>query len=94
MNNRQQQLAAFDRLLTVMDELREKCPWDRKQTFESLRQNTIEETYELASALIKDDMNEIAKELGMSKNLIYSKIHRAKGWILKEYGAEFKDIEA
>ena len=45
MNNRQQQLAAFDRLLTVMDELREKCPWDRKQTFESLRQNTIEETY-------------------------------------------------
>ncbi len=64
MNNRQQQLAAFDRLLTVMDELREKCPWDRKQTFESLRQNTIEETYELASALIQNDMNEISKELG------------------------------
>jgi len=55
---------AFDRLLTIMDDLREKCPWDRKQTFESLRQNTIEETYELASALIKDDKNEIAKELG------------------------------
>lgn len=64
MHTRQQQLAAFDRLLTVMDELREKCPWDRKQTFESLRQNTIEETYELASALIQNDMNEISKELG------------------------------
>ena len=64
MHTRQQQLAAFDRLLTVMDELREKCPWDRKQTFESLRQNTIEETYELASALLQQDMNEIAKELG------------------------------
>ena len=47
-----------------MDELREKCPWDRKQTFESLRQNTIEETYELATALLKNDTNEIAKELG------------------------------
>lgn len=64
MNNRQQQLAAFDRLLTVMDELREKCPWDKKQTFESLRQNTIEETYELASALLQNDMSEISKELG------------------------------
>ena len=64
MHTRQQQLAAFDRLLTVMDELREKCPSDRKQTFESLRQNTIEETYELASALLQQDMNEIAKELG------------------------------
>ena len=59
-----EQCEAFDRLLTIMDELRVKCPWDRKQTFESLRQNTIEETYELASALIKKDMNEIAKELG------------------------------
>lgn len=64
MNNREQQLAAFDRLLTVMDELREKCPWDKKQTFESLRQNTIEETYELATALLQNDMNEISKELG------------------------------
>ena len=64
MHTRQQQLAAFDRLLTVMDELREKCPWDRKQTFESLRQNTIEETYELATALLQNDMNEISKELG------------------------------
>ena len=64
MHTRQQQLAAFDRLLTVMDELREKCPWDKKQTFESLRQNTIEETYELASAIIQNDMSEISKELG------------------------------
>ncbi|MBR6354558.1 MAG: nucleoside triphosphate pyrophosphohydrolase [Paludibacteraceae bacterium] len=64
MHTREEQLAAFDRLLTVMDELREKCPWDRKQTFESLRQNTIEETYELCSAIIRKDMNEIAKELG------------------------------
>lgn len=55
MHTREEQLAAFDRLLTVMDELREKCPWDRKQTFESLRQNTIEETYELATALLQND---------------------------------------
>ena len=64
MHTRQEQLQAFDRLLTIMDELREKCPWDRKQTFESLRQNTIEETYELASAILRKDQNEIAKELG------------------------------
>lgn len=64
MNSRQDQLAAFDRLLTIMDELRERCPWDRKQTFESLRQNTIEETYELCSAIVRHDMNEIMKELG------------------------------
>ena len=64
MHSREEQLAAFGRLLDIMDELREKCPWDRKQTFESLRQNTIEETYELASAIIKHDMNDISKELG------------------------------
>ncbi len=57
-------MAAFDRLLTVMDDLREKCPWDRKQTFESLRQNTIEEVYELASAIVREDKTEISKELG------------------------------
>ena len=59
-----------------MDELRVKCPWDRKQTFESLRQNTIEETYELASALIKKDMNDIAKELGdvLLHVIFYAKI--------------------
>lgn len=76
MHTRQEQLAAFDRLLTVMDELRVKCPWDRKQTFESLRQNTIEETYELASALIKKDYNEIAKELGdvLLHVIFYAKI--------------------
>ena len=81
MNNRQQQLAAFDRLLTVMDELREKCPWDRKQTFESLRQNTIEETYELASALIQNDMNEISKELGdvLLHVVFYAKIGSEQG---------------
>ena len=64
MSSRQQQLQAFDRLLTVMDELRERCPWDRKQTFDSIRENTIEETYELASAITRHDMNEIRKELG------------------------------
>ena len=76
MNNRAEQLAAFDRLLTVMDELREKCPWDRKQTFESLRQNTIEETYELATALLQNDMTEISKELGdvLLHVVFYSKI--------------------
>jgi XTP/dITP diphosphohydrolase len=81
MNNRQQQLAAFDRLLTVMDELREKCPWDRKQTFESLRQNTIEETYELASALLQNDMNEISKELGdvLLHVVFYAKIGSEQG---------------
>lgn len=76
MHTRAEQLAAFDRLLTIMDELREKCPWDRKQTFESLRQNTIEETYELASALIKQDLDEIAKELGdvLLHVIFYAKI--------------------
>lgn len=64
MHTRQEQLAAFERLLDIMDNLREKCPWDRKQTFESLRQNTIEEANELATAIIKQDKNEIAKELG------------------------------
>ncbi|MBQ7530456.1 MAG: nucleoside triphosphate pyrophosphohydrolase [Paludibacteraceae bacterium] len=64
MNTREQQLAAFDRLLTIMDELRERCPWDHKQTFDSLRQNTIEETFELANAISKHDMQEISKELG------------------------------
>jgi XTP/dITP diphosphohydrolase len=81
MNNREEQLKAFDRLLTVMDELREKCPWDRKQTFESLRQNTIEETYELATALLQNDMNEISKELGdvLLHVVFYAKIGSEKG---------------
>ena len=64
MATRQQQLEAFDRLLTVMDNLREHCPWDRRQTFDSLRENTIEETYELSSAITHHNMNEIKKELG------------------------------
>lgn len=64
MHNRQEQLEAFGRLLDVLDELREKCPWDRKQTNESLRPNTIEETYELCDAIVKDDVKDICKELG------------------------------
>lgn len=64
MHTREEQLQAFGRLLDIMDDLREKCPWDRKQTFDSLRQNTIEETYELATAISRHDMNEISKELG------------------------------
>jgi MazG family protein len=58
------EISAFDRLLGIMDELREKCPWDKKQTFESLRRLTIEETYELAEAITKNDVNEIKKEVG------------------------------
>lgn len=64
MNTREQKLQAFGRLLDVLDELRVKCPWDRKQTFDSLRPNTIEETFELASALAEHDMPNIRKELG------------------------------
>ena len=64
MHTREEQLAAFGRLLDVMDTLREKCPWDRKQTFDSLRQNTIEEVFELATAISRHDMTEISKELG------------------------------
>ena len=81
MHTRAEQLAAFDRLLTVMDELREKCPWDRKQTFESLRQNTIEEANELATAIIRHDMNEISKELGdvLLHVIFYAKIGSETG---------------
>ena len=64
MHNRQEKIEAFGRLLDVMDDLRERCPWDRKQTFESLRPNTIEETYELADAIVKSDKADICKELG------------------------------
>jgi len=76
MNSRQDQLQAFDRLLTIMDELREKCPWDRKQTMESLRHLTIEETYELGDAILDKDMEEIRKELGdvLLHLVFYSKI--------------------
>lgn len=64
MNSRKEQLKAFDRLLTIMDELREQCPWDRKQTMKSLRHLTIEETYELGDAILDNDLNEVRKELG------------------------------
>ncbi len=64
MNNRKEILSAFDRLLTIMDELREGCPWDRKQTMESLRHLTIEETFELADAILDGDLEEVKKELG------------------------------
>lgn len=61
---RQAQLQAFDRLLTIMDELRERCPWDRKQTMDSLRHLTIEETYELSDSILENDLPEVKKELG------------------------------
>ncbi|MCM4168783.1 Nucleoside triphosphate pyrophosphohydrolase [Arenibacter antarcticus] len=64
MNSRESQLQAFDRLLTIMDELRSQCPWDKKQTMESLRHLTIEETYELGDAILDNDLEEIKKELG------------------------------
>lgn len=64
MNSRQQQLKALDRLLTIMDELREQCPWDKKQTMETLRHLTIEETYELGDAILENDLEEVKKELG------------------------------
>lgn len=64
MNTRPEQLAAFDRLLTIMDELREQCPWDKKQTMQTLRHLTIEETYELGDAILDNDLEEVKKELG------------------------------
>ena len=74
-------MAAFGRLIDVLDTLREKCPWDRKQTNESLRPNTIEETYELADALMKDDTPNICKELGdvLLHVCFYAKIGDEKG---------------
>ncbi|AOZ98122.1 MULTISPECIES: nucleoside triphosphate pyrophosphohydrolase [Flavobacterium] len=64
MNTRQIQLQAFERLLDIMDDLREKCPWDKKQTIQTLRHLTIEETYELGDAILDNDLNEVKKELG------------------------------
>lgn len=80
MNTREQKMEAFGRLLDIMDELRVKCPWDVKQTNESLRTNTIEETYELCEAIIKDDNQEIKKELGdvLLHIVFYSKIGEEK----------------
>lgn len=81
MHTREEKLAAFGRLLDVMDDLRAKCPWDRKQTNESLRPNTIEETYELADAIIKNDKADICKELGdvLLHIVFYAKIGSETG---------------
>jgi XTP/dITP diphosphohydrolase len=80
MNSRAQQLEAFGRLLDIMDKLREKCPWDKKQTLESLRHLTIEETYELADAILDNDLEEIKKELGdvLLHIVFYAKIGSEK----------------
>ena len=74
--NREAKLKAFDRLLTVMDELRENCPWDKKQTIESIRHLTIEETYELSDAILEGNMQEVKKEIGdlMLHMAFYSRI--------------------
>lgn len=74
-------LKAFERLLTIMDELREKCPWDKKQTIESLRHLTIEETYELADAILEKDMDSLKGEIGdlLLHMVFYSKIASEKG---------------
>src|SRR5690554_4921637 len=81
MKNREEKLKAFERLLVIMDELREKCPWERKQTMESLRHLSIEEMYELSDAIVDDDMDEVRKELGdlMLHMVFYSKIGEEKG---------------
>jgi XTP/dITP diphosphohydrolase len=80
-NKKEGRKESFGQLLDILDELREKCPWDRKQTNESLRTNTIEETYELCDALIRNDSNEIKKELGdlLLHVVFYSKIGEEKG---------------
>ncbi|WP_396596168.1 nucleoside triphosphate pyrophosphohydrolase [Dokdonia sp. R86516] len=84
MNTRETQLKAFDRLLTIMDELRVGCPWDKKQTMESLRHLTIEETYELGDAILDNDLEEVKKELGdlLLHIVFYAKI-----------GSETKDFD-
>ncbi|MBC7448787.1 MAG: nucleoside triphosphate pyrophosphohydrolase [Hymenobacteraceae bacterium] len=80
-SRRAQQLEAFGRLLDVLDKLREECPWDRKQTLDSLRHLTIEETYELADAILRDDLTDLKKELGdvMLHLVFYSRIAAEKG---------------
>ncbi|MEI7979922.1 MAG: nucleoside triphosphate pyrophosphohydrolase [Bacteroidota bacterium] len=80
MTTIQEKLNAFERLLKIMDELREKCPWDQKQTIESLRHLTIEETYELSDAILNNNLNEIAKELGdvLLHIVFYAKIGSEK----------------
>ena len=80
MNTRQEKMEAFGRLLDIMDDLREKCPWDQKQTFETLRHLTLEETYELSDALLNEDLQEIKKELGdvLLHLVFYAKIGSEK----------------
>ena len=84
MNSRENQLKAINRLLTIMDELREQCPWDKKQTIQSLRHLTIEETYELGDAILDNDLQEVKKELGdlLLHIVFYAKI-----------GSETKDFD-
>ena len=84
MTNRADQLQAFNRLLTIMDELREQCPWDQKQTMETLRPLTIEETYELGDAILDQDLQEVKNELGdlLLHIVFYAKI-----------GSETKDFD-
>ena len=82
MGSRSDQLNAFSRLLDIMDNLREKCPWDRKQTFHSLRHLTIEETYELGDAILENNNEEIKKELGdlLLHIIFYAKIGSEKSF--------------
>ena len=84
MNERSEQLKAIDRLLTIMDELRAGCPWDKKQTMQTLRHLTIEETYELGDAILDNDLDEVKKELGdlLLHIIFYAKI-----------GSETKDFD-
>ncbi|MBN1413865.1 MAG: nucleoside triphosphate pyrophosphohydrolase [Bacteroidales bacterium] len=81
MSTMQEKLASLEKLLNIMDELREKCPWDRQQTFESIRNLTIEETYELADAILMKDMDNIKEELGdlLLHIVFYSKIGSETG---------------
>lgn len=81
MTTRTKQLAAFDRLLTIMDELRAQCPWDKKQTMETLRPLTIEETYELADAILDQNLEEVNGELGdlLLHIVFYAKIGSEQG---------------
>jgi MazG family protein len=81
MHDKKDKLESLGKLLDIMDELRAKCPWDREQTFESIRNNTIEETYELADAILKNDMDHIKKELGdlLLHIVFYSKMGSETG---------------
>lgn len=81
MNTKEQKLEAFSKLLDIMDDLREKCPWDKKQDLQSLRPLTLEEVYELSDALLKEDLTEIKKELGdvLLHLVFYAKIGSEKG---------------